>query len=389
MDLSKTIEKWMKEYYLNSWSGIINLILSLLFPFVVIGSLILFFNWLIKKFTFLDISYFFQNKGIELLSNTIFIIFYLSLIILTTKFLFNLFFWSKNKYYDIRYSAKRNKIIEIPPIDKWIYQGSLKKNSQLETTSSFSGCLIKKPLFKDFDMSFNLKIENGGRFGIIFRAQDLENYLMLQIELDDKNDYKIVEGNKEDPSRIFLKNSLDKQFFGKNTIEIFDYGTKENVIKIKNDNSPFRKRELGKTYIRIIPHIRFRGDFETFSLDNREPYYDTELEYSRQVGLSIKLKVRDYEVTLQINNKTGKNNTFLWNIPTHFGPNIFVHNSNIQQGIEAYGDQKEESTDESLLRPKNNKYISEIWFKDLYGKIGFRAFSLEKGIVSDLKIEGI
>jgi len=212
------------------------------------------------------------------------------------------------------YFTSLKKIDGIPRIEKWEHQGSLKIiGDSLEITASNSGCLIRDYLYKNFIMSFNLKIPNGGRAGIVFRAQNLENYLMLQIELADTSAGTIV----------------------------YD----------------------------IIPHIRISGDFETFKIDNRESYSNPKLEYDAEKGLLINLEVKDSEakVTIESNNKVEE---FRWNIPTHAEPNII---------------QRPEKMMDSL----GEKFTSKIWFRDKYGKIGFRAVSLEKAIISNLKVKKI
>lgn len=87
-----------------------------------------------------------------------------------------------------RYFLRIDKeITGIEGISGWEFQGSLKIQPyrSLEITSSNSGALIKRPLYKDFTMSFKTVIQNGGGLAILFRAQDLENYLMLQIGIRD------------------------------------------------------------------------------------------------------------------------------------------------------------------------------------------------------------
>lgn len=155
----------------------------------------------------------------------------------------------------------------IPDLSRWIYQGSLYKEEFLEITSSNSGALIKNPIFRNFVMNFHLHIKNGGGIGVLFRAQNLENYLMLQIGIWD------------------------------------------------NGSNPWSDR------IVITPHIRFAGSFESLNVDKREPYfYFNDLVYSALPGnkdLKVKLDVVDNVATLTVNDQE-----FIWNIPTNVEPNI-------------------------------------------------------------------
>lgn len=78
---------------------------------------------------------------------------------------------------------------------EWIFNGqsyALSDPSRIVIYSSRAGCLLEKYVWKDFVMSFEMKfLENAPQknMGIIFRAEDLENYFMLEIFM--KN-----EGNK-------------------------------------------------------------------------------------------------------------------------------------------------------------------------------------------------
>lgn len=203
---------------------------------------------------------------------------------------------------------RRNKTIDgIPQIHKWIYQGSLNIRDSLEITSSNSGCLIRDNFYKDFTLSCKLKIINGGGVGIIFRAQDLENYLMLQIGLQDEN----------------------------------------------------KEKDIKDGQIALTPHIRFLGNFETYNIQNHEPFYDTKKAFNSD-GEKIWLSVKNLEVLLKIKEKE-----FRWNIPTNTEVNI------IQYANQAIYD----------------SHNPKIWFRNHYGKIGFRAFGLERAIISNLRVE--
>lgn len=74
---------------------------------------------------------------------------------------------------------------------KWMYNGSselVMKPSGLHIKSSRAGTLLKKYLWRDFEMSFDFEYagHHMDYIGIVFRAQDLDNYFMLEINKKDK-----------------------------------------------------------------------------------------------------------------------------------------------------------------------------------------------------------
>lgn len=78
--------------------------------------------------------------------------------------------------------------------DGWIYNGQPEiKDGDLHITSSRAGLLFQKMLWKNCEISFELKFDKNlypkQVVGIIFRAKDLDNYFMLEIR-GDLNDSK-------------------------------------------------------------------------------------------------------------------------------------------------------------------------------------------------------
>lgn len=72
---------------------------------------------------------------------------------------------------------------------KWIFNGkteTLPSIDQLYIKSSRAGCLLKTHLWKNFRMTFEMKFEPSlmQYVGIVFRADDLDNYFMLEIFRD-------------------------------------------------------------------------------------------------------------------------------------------------------------------------------------------------------------
>ncbi len=244
---------------------------------------------------------------------------FLGIFVMTFGFLVDLY----EKILPLFEFHKRNrKLFNIPNIEMWFYQGNLiiennQERKSLQITSSNSGALIKDYRYKNFELKCNLKIENGGGVGIVFRAQDLENYLMLQIGVWD---------------------DLDK-----------DWGDK----------------------IVVTPHLRFSGNFETFNIDKREPFfYYNNLAYKnlKNKELPVNLKVFSDEAILKVNGES-----FTWNIPTHVEPNVIQ-----RPGSFSSNDSQKE------LDPKSK---SILWFRQRYGMVGFRAYGLEKARITDLNVE--
>jgi len=86
--------------------------------------------------------------------------------------------------------------------NKWVFNGKteLTKEGYLFVKSSRAGCLLKNYYWKDFKMSFDMrfcnkddkKIQNyQKRVGLVFRAEDLDNYFMIEIGEDVENSMKL------------------------------------------------------------------------------------------------------------------------------------------------------------------------------------------------------
>jgi hypothetical protein len=75
---------------------------------------------------------------------------------------------------------------------QWEFQGGIRIWPQMDkalyVTDSNSGCLLKNHYWKNFEMTFQCKFPNGTDnqvIGIIFRAKNLSDYLMVQIHHDE------------------------------------------------------------------------------------------------------------------------------------------------------------------------------------------------------------
>lgn len=76
---------------------------------------------------------------------------------------------------------------------KWIFNGKTEVTNEtsLHVKSSRAGCLLENHYWKDFQMSFELKnspTEMGLQdlIGIIFRAEDLDNYFVLEVQISEQ-----------------------------------------------------------------------------------------------------------------------------------------------------------------------------------------------------------
>lgn len=70
--------------------------------------------------------------------------------------------------------------------DKWIFNGKTETTSiidELYVKSSRAGCLLKTHIWRNFRMTFEMKFEKGleNYVGIVFRADNLDNYFMLEV----------------------------------------------------------------------------------------------------------------------------------------------------------------------------------------------------------------
>lgn len=107
--------------------------------------------------------------------------------------------------------------------------------------------------------------------------------------------------------------------------------------------------------IAIVPHVRFLGNWEDFvpvdtgiAFDNK----DGQLVFIEVIGNLVSIKIQNYKYT--------------WFLPTHAEARIIQHD-----------------TGSNL-----NSNTPKIWFRNRYGKIGFRAQGgKEKGVIGDLKID--
>lgn len=109
------------------------------------------------------------------------------LYILNISYFFLVFLKGVKGLYNYRRRART--AYEFNPIiwpKGWIYSGKPEvKNDELYVNSSRAGLLLEDVLWKNFQISFELKFgeinTERSNLGIIFRAQDFDNYLMIEI----------------------------------------------------------------------------------------------------------------------------------------------------------------------------------------------------------------
>lgn len=81
----------------------------------------------------------------------------------------------------------RNRIYKFRSQDwpsNWVFTGrpNSTDSSELVVQSTRAGCLLKNYFWKDFRMTFEMKFMTEHKtIGIVFRAEDLDNYFMLQL----------------------------------------------------------------------------------------------------------------------------------------------------------------------------------------------------------------
>lgn len=162
----------------------------------------------------------------------------------------------------------------------WIFNGKTETTARIDelyVKSSRAGCLLKTHVWKDFRMTFELKfMEHLMKYvGIVFRAEDLENYLMLELFREDG-------------------------------------GSSEGKPQWKSG---------------IKPHIRYKGGWE---MVYREIYNELDFTDFTQVILEVK----DDTVNLFYKGEP----KFIWILPTHVDVNHIETGSRKQDEEEGKGE---------------------------------------------------
>ncbi len=179
-----------------------------------------------------------------------------------------------NKYLHVSY-----KLSEKSCPSNWLLQGGIRLGKYFEGSSqktqiiiarSNSGCLIKDKFlgfpmrWKNFESEFDLIFPQSSdrAVGIIFRAQDLENYFMIQIRAWNGEDYKLM----------------------------------------------------------IKPHIRMYGNWEVIDLNEKE-LENIDTFDSPTDTLHVLVKVEDIFAHIFIKDKL----VYTWTLPSNTEPNLIQH----------------------------------------------------------------
>jgi hypothetical protein len=212
----------------------------------VIGILILGLSELIQNYSY--ISFISKSpEGIRILAFLILLVF--------------LFISFKTIWQSIINLLKKNKIYKFRSQDwpnEWIFNGriGLENSTDLHIQYSRAGCLLKNYLWKDFKMTFEMKFADYQlkHVGILFRAEDLDNYFMLEVTQD----------------------------------------------------SPFRKDNSGKNTTGLVPHVRYQGGWEEMGLEMNSSFNFSEF-------VKVKLEVKNDTLSFYYKDKL----VFNWILPTH------------------------------------------------------------------------
>jgi len=296
--------------------------------------------WFFSGFVLLFLGKLLKNYFLNLVSpyiiqpsNTVKdVAFFLLLILLfiTLKYLFGLtwIFWNTNR----DYIFKRKDWL-----DKWIFNGKTGlANEGLLIKSSRAGCLLKNNYWKNFKMSFEMKFSSDDkygiqkRFGIIFRAEDLDNYFMIEIG-ENEEKYKEKEAKTE--------------------------GGKSEDCKNKKLPSS------------IKPQVRYRGGWEIMSAAEI-----TGATFDFSDFVKVSLEVNGYTVLFFYKEIP----VFKWTLPTH------VDINHIESGVK----NDEGKVEKIIISGAFSGHVQKIPFRLGYGSIGFRAHPHHTGTyIRNLKVE--
>lgn len=245
------------------------------------------------------------------------------------------FNWIKIQYCVTKNRFKSNGIYEYVKDNspnKWIFNGGIKfEPASLVISSSRAGCLLTGYYWKDFLMSFDMefsptKTQTENRLGIIFRAEDLDNYFMIEI-----------------------------------SSSVEEYGEK-------------KKDESGKEYRDKIPlsvklHVRYKGGWEGFAVDEIEGY-------AIQTTFKITFKVEGENVELYFGDKKKRKPDFNWLLPNFVDVNHFE--TGVREDLKGYKNNALFTSD----------HVKEISFRLGYGLAGFRShWNHSPTVIRNLKIE--
>ncbi|PIY94997.1 MAG: hypothetical protein COY68_00605 [Candidatus Levybacteria bacterium CG_4_10_14_0_8_um_filter_35_23] len=294
--------------------------------------------WFLSGFILLAIGNFIENlpqKYLSFIQNYIinpldpikiaafFLLLVLLFLVLKDLFRQIIVLWYKNKIYI--FNSK-----DWP--SKWVFHGKseIVNNDYLFIKSSRAGCLLKNYYWKNFRMSFEMKFSpdnfrNQKLISLIFRAEDLDNYFMIEIGENAEHYEKVelnVEKNKEEMINIFVSS--------------------------------------------IKPHVRYMGGWEIMAVEEMKKPFD----FSEFIEVSLEVK----EDTVYLFYK--KDLVFSWILPK------YVDVNHIESGVR---DNREK--EKVVMGGAFVGHVQKIPFRLAHGMIGFRAHVRHGAIIRNLKVE--
>jgi len=234
--------------------------------------------------------------------------------------------WNKNKIY-IFNNKDWSK--------KWISNGKTEivNNGDLLVKSSRAGCLLKNHYWKDFKISFEMKYSpdkfgDQNRFGIIFRAEDLDNYFLIEI--------------------------------GENA-EFYKTGNKIEINGEKEDE---------KKYVSSIkPHVKYKGIWEIMSVTEINKPFNFSADF-----VKASLEVKGDTVSFFYKDDP----IYKWILPEYIDVN------HVESGVR----DNMEKTKGVILGGAFAGHVQKIPFRLKYGLVGFRAHLNHAGTyIKKLRIE--
>lgn len=247
----------------------------------ILGWLILGFADVLSKQKIFEIPEFIKTSP-ELIRITAFFAF-LVLFFALTKKIFSLF----------HIKIKGNKTYKFS-FDKWQQEWIFNGKTSPENVSDFrveysrAGCLLNTYLWKDLRMSFEAKhtTDTNKNFGIIFRAEDLNNYFMIEVaessinsrvrfssgweevenlghSLSLKDFFRVTLEVKEDTAWLYINNTLVYSWILPNYVDVNHWeggvsqGSKEKPEKI--ETKPLQEHVQQIHFKKHIGKIGFRA----------------------------------------------------------------------------------------------------------------------------------
>lgn len=195
----------------------------------------------------------------------------------------DLFNWIKIQFCVIRNGFKNNGVYEYVKDNSpsgWIFNGGIIfEPASLAINSSRAGCLLRNYYWKDFQMSFDMefsptKTQTQNRLGIIFRAEDLDNYFMIEIGSNIENNI---------PLSVKRHVRYKGGWEGFAVDEIEDYGiqtTFKITMRVKGENVELYfgdKKKRKPDFNWLVPNFVDVNHFETGVREDLKEYKNNSL----------------------------------------------------------------------------------------------------------------